>query len=285
MIKHLPNLIDYSKEEILDIINLAIDMKKNPDNYKKKLKNKTLVMWFEKPSLRTRVSFETGMEQLGGHAIYLDTQKTHGDKGAVKDEVKCLSRFSDIIMARVFSHDTILEMIKSSDVPIINGLCDKFHPCQALADLMTVFEQIGENATIAYVGDGNNVCNSLIIICKKLGMKINVSTPSDLKPDYEADLWSEDPKEAVKDADVVYTDTWVSMGNEENKAEFNAKLKPYQVNSGLIGSKYFMHCLPAVRGNEVTNEVIDSDKSIIYDQAENRMHVQKAVILKLLNVE
>jgi ornithine carbamoyltransferase len=286
VIKHLPDLKDMSGKERLDIIKLGIAIKKNPKKYSGLLKSKTMAMWFEKPSLRTRVSFETGMTQLGGHAIYLDPETAHV-KAKLEDEIRCLSRFVDIIIARVFSQDTITKMISASNVPVINALSDKYHPCQALADLMTVYEVFSnpKKITIAYVGDGNNVCNSLITAATKLGVKIHVATPESLKPLANPDLWTKDPIAAVKDASVVYTDTWVSMGFEAKKDEMIALLKPYQVNKKLIGDRFFLHCLPAIRGQEVTDEVIDSDKSLVYQQAENRMHVQKAIILKLLGIK
>jgi ornithine carbamoyltransferase len=223
------------------------------------------------------------MTQLGGHALYLDFSTTH-KKAKVEDEIKCISKMVDIIIARVFDYSTIEKMKNSSSVPVINALCNKHHPCQAMADIMTVFEYSKNpyKAKIAYVGDGNNVCNSLTDVAKTLGIKISVSTPKELKPISKPDFWSENPKEAVKDADFVYTDTWVSMGEEDKKEEKIKQLNKYQVNKELIGNKYFMHCLPAVRGQEVTDEVIDSKKSIVFDQAENRLHVQKAIILTLL---
>lgn len=279
-LKNLPDISSFSKEQFERVLKLALDMKKTPDEYLDALKQKTLVMWFEKPSLRTRLSFEAGMTQLGGHAIYLDTGTTHKGKADIKDEIKAASRYADIIMARVFEHKTIEEMIVGSEVPVINGLCNLYHPCQAAADVMTIYEFIGKDAKVAYVGDGNNVCNSLITACKILGLKISVATPDDSKPKAEPDFWSNDPFAAVADADVVYTDVWVSMGEEGKAYE---KFKPYQVNKKLLSDKYFMHCLPAIRGLEVTDEVIDSPKSLVFDQAENRMHAQKAIMLELLS--
>lgn len=278
--KNLPEISAFSKEEFKKVLDLAFDMKKNPSKYENALKQKTLVMWFEKPSLRTRLSFETGMTQLGGHAIYLDVNTTHKGKADIKDEIKCLSRFADIMMARVFEHDTVEQMITASDIPVINGLSDLYHPCQAAADIMTIYEFAGKNPVVAYVGDGNNVCNSLINACKILGIRINVATPEAMKPEAEPNLWTLDASEAVKDADVVYTDTWVSMGETGKDTK---SLEPYQVNAALIGDRYFMHCLPAIRGQEVTDEVMDSPKSIVFDQAENRMHAQKAIMLELLS--
>lgn len=280
-IKHLPEISSFSKEQFERVLKLAFEMKKDPKKFEDALKRKTLVMWFEKPSLRTRLSFEAGMTQLGGHAIYLDPSTTHKGKADIKDEVKCLARFADILMARVYDHHTITQMIEAADIPVINGLSDLYHPCQSVADVMTVYEFTGKkNPTVAYVGDGNNVCNSLINACKILGIKINVATPEAMKPQAEPDFWTVDPKEAVADADVVYTDIWVSMGEEGKDTKV---LEPYQVNKQLIGDKFFMHCLPAVRGSEVTDEVMDSPKSLVFDQAENRMHAQKAIMVELLS--
>jgi len=283
--KHLPNLKDFSKKEILDLINLALDIKKNPKNYEDKLKGKSMAMWFEKPSLRTRVSFEACMTQLGGHAIYLDPKKTHA-KADIKDEIACLARYVDIIIARVFDHRTIKNMVDSSRVPVINALCDKYHPCQALADIMTVFENSDNplKSSIAYVGDGNNVCNSLIEISKKLGINIIAATPKDLKPILKPNLWSSDP-ESIVGADFIYTDTWVSMGQEKEKDVKIKKLKSYQVTKKILGNSYFMHCLPANRNQEVTSEVLDSKKSLVFDQAENRLHINKALVLTLLRIK
>ncbi|HEX5797434.1 MAG TPA: ornithine carbamoyltransferase [Candidatus Saccharimonadales bacterium] len=278
--KNLPEISAFSKIQFERVLKLAFEMKKNPDKFADALKQKTLVMWFEKSSLRTRLSFETGMTQLGGHAIYLDLNTTHKGKADIKDEVKCLSRFADILMARVYDHGTIEQMVKAADIPVINGLSDLYHPCQAVADVMTVYEFAGKEPVVSYVGDGNNVCNSLINACKILGIRINVATPKNMKPAAEPDLWTTDPEEAVADADVVYTDTWISMGEDGKDI---TSLKPYQVNKKLIGDRYFMHCLPAVRGQEVTDEVMDSKKSLIYDQAENRMHAQKAIMVELLS--
>ncbi len=273
----------FSKNELESIIHLALDLKKNKEKYSHLLDGVTMAMWFEKPSVRTRVSFETAMTQLGGHAIYLDFSTMH-KKAKVEDEIKCISKMTDIIIARVFDYSTIEKMKNSSSVPIINALCNKHHPCQAMADIMTVFENSIDpyKSEIAYVGDGNNVCNSLIDVAKILGIKISVSTPEKLKPLSKPDFWSKNPKEAVKTANFVYTDTWVSMGEEDKKEEKIKQLSPYQVNKNLIKEKFFMHCLPAVRGQEVTDEVIDSKKSLVFEQAENRLHIQKAIILTLL---
>lgn len=282
---HIPNLKDLTKEQIEEIIDLGIEVKKNPEKYSEALKNKVLIMLFEKSSTRTRLSFEAGMTRLGGHAIFLDWKTTHLKKAKLKDEARCMERYADIIMARVFKHETILELAENSSKPVINALCDKYHPCQALADYMTIKEKFGklEGLKLAYLGDGNNVANSLIIAGKKLGVKVAVACPKGYEPSEKPDILTTDPKEAAKDADVIYTDTWISMGQEE-EAEKRKKVFPaYQVNKEILGKAYFMHCLPAYRGYEVTDEVLDSEKSIVFDEAENRMHAQNALMLKLLD--
>lgn len=280
-VKHLPEISAFSASELQKVLDLAFEMKKNPKKYEDKLNKKTLVMWFEKASLRTRLSFETGMTQLGGHAIYLDVGTTHKNKADIGDEVKCLARYADIIMARVYDHGTIEKMIENSDIPVINALCNLYHPCQAVADIMTIYEFVGKDAVVSYIGDGNNVCNSLITACKILGLRIQVATPEGFEPSAKPDLYTNDPQEAADGADVIYTDTWVSMG--EGKDKDISVFKEFQVNKQLIKDKYFMHCLPAVRGQEVTDEVIDSPKSLVFDQAENRLHAQKAIMLELLS--
>ncbi len=280
---HFPEVTSFTPEQLQKVLNLAADVKQNPAKYTDALKQKTLVMWFEKSSVRTRLSFETGMTQLGGHAIYMDVRTSHGSKAKLHDEIKVASRYADIIMARVYDHQTIEDMISSSEVPVINGLCNLYHPCQAVTDALTIYEFVGQQATVAYIGDGNNVCNSLINTCQMLGMKIHVATPENFKPKVTPDLWTIDPKEAVESADVVYTDTWVSMGDEAEAAEREKIFLPYQVDKALLGDRYFMHDLPATRGKEVTDEVMDDPKSLIFDQAENRLHAQKAIMLELLS--
>lgn len=281
---HLLTLKNWSKEDIIHIIDEAILIKEDPEKYYKVLKGKTLAMLFEKKSTRTRVSFESGMTQLGGHALFIDWKTTQLGKADLKDEIKCIDRYVDIIMARVYKHKDIEIMAKYAEKPVINALSDKYHPCQILADLMTIKEKFGNfnNLKLAYVGDGNNVCNSLIIGCKKLGIKINVATPKGYEPKEKSDLLTNDPKKAAKDANILYTDTWISMGQEEEKKKRLKIFPPYQVNKKLLGKALFMHCLPACRGYEVTDDVIDSKQSIVFDQAENRLHAQKAVILKLM---
>jgi ornithine carbamoyltransferase len=263
------------------------------------LKGKTLAMIFEKPSTRTRVSFEVGMWQLGGYALYLSSTDLQLGRGeTIGDTAQVLSRYVSGIMARVFAHQTILDLVKYSKVPVINGLSDFSHPCQGLADLFTVYEKKGrlEGLKLAYIGDGNNVAHSLLYGCSKVGMNITLGCPEGYEPDSLVVEQAEeeakrtgcevkvihDPKEAVKGADVIYTDVWASMGKEKEREERLKILKPYQVNPQLVqGAKedyLFMHCLPAHRGEEVTDEVADSKNSVIVDQAENRMHTQKAVM-------
>jgi ornithine carbamoyltransferase len=263
------------------------------------LKGKTLAMIFEKPSTRTRISFEVGMWQLGGYALYLSAEDLQLGRGeTISDTARVLSRYVNGIMARVFGHQTILDLIHSSTVPVINGLSDFSHPCQGLADLFTIYEKKGRlsGLKLAYVGDGNNVAHSLLYGCSKVGMDIILACPKGYEPRSEVVAGAKeeakksgcevkvtiDPREAVKGADVVYTDVWASMGKEKEHEERVKKFKLYQVNPQLVkGAKedyIFMHCLPAHRGEEVTDEVADSRSSVIFDQAENRMHTQKALM-------
>ncbi len=289
----LLTLSDFDGAWITSIIKDAGKIKADPAKYGHSLEGKVLSMLFMKPSTRTRTSFEAGMAQLGGHAIYLDYRTTNFAKGSLKDEVKCVDRYSDIIMARVFKHQEIKDIADAAEKPVINGLCDRFHPCQALADVMTLKEKLGSyKFKLAYVGDGNNVCNSLIIACLKVGAGISVATPKGYEPDAEVVKWglenglelTNKPADAVDGADAVYTDVWVSMGQEKEKKERMKVFKGYTVDKKLLGGSYFMHCLPAMRGLEVTNQVLDSPKSIVFDQAENRLHAQKAAIMRLMDV-
>lgn len=297
---HLVTLLDWKSELIGEVIDNAIKVKGNQAKYADALKNKSLCMLFQKTSTRTRVSFEAGMTQLGGHAIFLDWRTTNFTLGDLKDEIRCLDRYCDIIMARVYKHADIKAMADASRVPVINALCDLYHPCQILADLMTIKEKKGklEGLKLAFVGDGNNVCNSLIIGGSKMGMRVAVATPKGYEPHESAVAVGEKygkyehfnkPEDAVKGADVVYTDTWVSMGQEEEKEKRLHDFKGYMVDAKLMAhakkDALFMHCLPAHRGYEVADEVLDSKQSIVFDEAENRMHVQKAVMLNLLGVK
>jgi ornithine carbamoyltransferase len=267
------------------------------------LKGKTLAMIFEKPSTRTRVSFEVGLWQLGGYALYLNASDLQLGRGeTVADTAKVLSRYVNGIMARVFAHQTILDLVKYSKVPVINGLSDFTHPCQGLADLFTIYEKKGRlsGLKLAYVGDANNVAHSLLYGCSKVGMDITLGCPKGYNPNpgvvsearEEGDRSgckvevTNDPKEAVKEADIVYTDVWASMGKEKEHEKRVKILKPYQVNAKLVKEAkedyLFMHCLPAHRGEEVTDEVADSKNSVIFDQAENRLHTQKALLALIM---
>ena len=257
-----------------------------------------MAMVFAKPSARTRISFETGFYRLGGHALFLGPNDIGiGKRESVADVARVLSRFNDIIMARLFDHNHILELAEYADVPVINGLTDFNHPCQIMADIFTVIEKKGDisNLKISYVGDGNNIVHSWLKLSTRLKFKLNIATPEGYEPDSgaiteaisirtsEIELFN-NPFEAVKDADIIYTDVWASMGQKE-EAEYRRRLfERYQVNSDLMSATgrkdtLFMHCLPAERGVEVTDEICDSPNSIIFDQAENRMHAQNAIML------
>ena len=284
--------LEYDGRWIKSVIADAEKLKKDGKRYREALEGKVLSMLFMKNSTRTRVSFEAGFAQLGGHAIFLDWRTTNFTKGSLKDEIRCLDRYSDIIMARVFRHQEIVDIADAAEVPVINGLCDTYHPCQALADVMTAYEKLKTyKFKLAYIGDGNNVCNSLLIACAKVGAEISVASPKGYEPAANAVNYAkahgtltltDDPKEAAKDADIVYTDAWVGLGQEGEKDGRMKAFAGYTVNEELLGYAYFMHCLPALRGYEVTDEVMDSPKSMIYDEAENRMHAQKAVMMRLL---
>jgi ornithine carbamoyltransferase len=284
--KHLLSLNDLTREEIIALIDYAIKIKNNPDAYNDALKNKTLSMIFQKESTRTRISFEAAMTQLGGHAIYLDWRTTNFVRASIADEIKCISRYSNAISARLNSHDDILAMANSATVPVINALTDKSHPCQILGDLMTIKEKFGNfNVKMAFIGDGNNVSNTLIAGCDKLGIKITVATPKGYEPAGKSPLLTltNDPKKAAESADVIYTDTWISMGQEAENDKRIRDFKGYTITADMVRGKVFMHCLPAHRGLEVESEALDSPASIVFDQAENRMHIQKAILLELIN--
>ena len=289
------------EEEVETILNIASDFKAGKIE-EKPLKDQKLAMIFQKSSTRTRVSFEVGMYELGGTALFLSTNDIQLGRGEpIKDTAKVLSRFVDVIMIRAIEHDDVIELERESDVPIINGLTNLEHPCQALADMLTVKEHKGGfDGKFVYVGDGNNVCNSLLLICGCLGMDMAVACPDEYRPNEEITKKAKeyakannstititsDIEEAVSGADVIYTDVWVSMGDEEESEKRRADFKDYQVNQNLIDMAdddvIFMHCLPAIRGEEVSAEVIDGPHSVVYDQAENRMHAQKAVLYYFL---
>ena len=299
--KDLLTLDELTDNELSKIIDEGIKLKKQlkKGSHKPILKNKTLGMIFEKPSTRTRVSFETGMFQLGGHALNLSSSVLQLSRGeSVEDTAKTLSRYVDAIMARVYDQKILEILAKNSDVPVINGLSNSFHPCQTLADLMTIKEKKKKlkGLKIAWIGDGNNVCNSLIYGCSKTGINISIATPKGFEPDKTVIKKSKkkitivlttDPQEAVKNADVVITDTFTSIHNLDKKRE-KKFLPKFQVNPSLMKkakkNAIFLHCLPAKRGKEVTSSVIDGSQSVVWDQAENRLHSQKALLISLIDI-
>lgn len=299
-LRHLVSITDLSSKEIVKILDLADKLKKELKTKSKNkplLERKTLAMIFEKPSLRTRLSFEIGMTQLGGHAIYLGPADIQmGTREPVSDIARVTSSMCDIIMARTFAHKTVEDLAKFSTVPIINGLSDMEHPCQILADLMTIREvkKKLKGLTISFVGDcENNVTHSLALASHILDIKFRCASPKGYEMNktilkQSKATQSNDPKIAVRNADVVITDTWVSMGDEAEKEKRMKIFKPFQVNKKLMQlakkDAIFLHCLPAYRGNEVTAEVIDGAQSVAFEEAENRLHAQKALMLFLLNV-
>ena len=301
MAKHFLHISDYSNDELWEILHLAKEVKTkfhNREEYKP-FKDQSLAMIFAKPSARTRISFETGFEWLGGHALFLGPSDIEiGKREAIKDISRLFSRYNDLIMARLFDHTHILELAEYADVPVINGLTDYNHPCQIMADFMTVWEHRGtlDNLKITYMGDGNNIVHSWLQLASKFPMHFVCCCPSGYEPDektvemvensgissYEL---SHEPKLAVKNADVVYTDVWASMGQKEETEEREKIFSDYQVNEALMESAgkdtFFMHCLPAERDREVTDGVMEADYSIVFDEAENRMHTQNAIMVYL----
>ncbi|GIO86619.1 ornithine carbamoyltransferase [Paenibacillus faecis] len=298
-------LDDYSTEEIQYLIDLAVEIKakqKRGEAYQP-LKGKTIGLIFEKSSTRTRVSFEVGMYQLGGHALFLSKNDIQLGRGeTIADTAGVMSRYLDGIMIRTFGHDKVVDLARYSTVPVINGLSDLAHPCQVLADYQTIYEHKGtlKGLKLAYIGDGNNMAHSLMIGGAKLGVHVSVAGPEGYEPDPQVVAAAReiaratgavievlrDPREAVKDADVIYTDVWASMGFEEEQKAREAAFASYQVDEELAGyakpDYLFMHCLPAHRGEEVSEGVIDGEHSIIFDQAENRLHAQKALMAALM---
>ncbi len=292
-------LVERTRAELEFLLQLALQVKAQPQQVRGALDGKTLAMIFEKPSLRTRATFEIGMNQLGGRALYFSPQEVGlGKRESVPDVARNLSRWVDVIVARVFAHATVAGLAEHATVPVINGLSDFEHPCQALGDFQTLLEHKGrlDGLTLAWVGDGNNVCHSLIAGAARLGIRMRVATPPGYEPDPAVandaraaggDLTlTHDPAEAVASADAVYTDVWASMGQENEAVERAKVFRPFQVNAGLMRraapEALFMHCLPAHRGDEVTDEVMDAPYSVVFDQAENRLHSQKAILLALL---
>ena len=299
--KHLISMADLSNEEIIELLDMAEDLKEKRLRGKVTdlLKNKSLAMIFEKSSTRTRVSFEAGMADLGGHALYLNYRDIQIGRGeTVADTARVLSGYVHGITARVNSHDTVVDLAEHASVPVINALSDKEHPCQILADLLTIQEYKNrlDGLKYAWIGDGNNVCNSAILGCAIVGMDIVVACPEGYEPDEDIVAQARamggnvtitnDPAEAAKDADVFYTDVWISMGDEDELEKRMHDLANYQINSELVAlakhDAIVMHCLPAHRGEEITAEVLDGPHSVVFEQAENRMHAQKALMLKLM---
>ncbi|MFP3720030.1 ornithine carbamoyltransferase [Niallia circulans] len=303
--KDLLTLADYSKETILELLDKAKAIKEShlKGEIIAPLKGKTLGMIFEKSSTRTRVSFEAGMLQLGGHALYLNSRDLQIGRGeTISDTAKVLSQYVDAIMIRTFSHDIVEELAEHATIPIINGLTDLYHPCQALADLLTLLEVKGslEGLKLAYIGDGNNVAHSLLIACSKVGSDISIATP----PNYEVDkkvaelaysfakisgskiVLTHNPIEAVREADAIYSDVWTSMGQEAENEQRLKDFQGFQINAELVNhakSDYiFLHCLPAHREEEVTSEIIDGSHSYVFQQAGNRLHAQKALLVEIL---
>ena len=307
MFKHkdLVSIHDYSADDVQKIFDVAADMKKNPKKYHDSLRGKTLAMIFEKSSTRTRVSFEVGMFQLGGHALFLSARDIQLGRGeTIYDTAKVLSRYVDGIMARTFAHKTVTDLAEYATVPVINGLTDLLHPCQGLTDYFTAYEKFDgklKGRKIAYIGDGNNMAHSLMYGAAKVGMHIAVATPKgyEVNPEVaakaQADHESAGTKltltnsidEAAADADIIETDVWASMGQEEEAQKRLRDFEGWQVNERVMGlakkDAIFMHCLPAHRGEEVAAEVCDSPQSVIFDEAENRLHVQKALMYLLMN--
>jgi ornithine carbamoyltransferase len=300
--RHFLSIAELTRDEIFEIFDLSRELKEKTKRGEPHhlLKGKTLAMVFAKPSARTRISFEVGMFQLGGHALYLGPNDIGvGTREAVKDVARVLSRYNDGIMARLFGHQDIIELAQYAAVPVINGLTDLLHPCQIMADAFTILEHRTtlDNLKVAFIGDGNNVANSWINFASRVPMTLALAVPEGYDPNPEILANARktgiseitvhrDPKEAVKNADVVYTDVWASMGQEAEAAKRKQIFQPFQVNEALMKyarpDTYFMHCLPAHRNEEVTDGVIESPNSIVFDEAENRMHVQKAIMVKLM---
>ena len=299
----LLTLKTWKSDEIIDVLTTGLEMKAHPERYAETLQGQTLAMLFQKTSTRTRASFEVGMTQMGGHAMYLDWRSTNFLLADLKDEAQVLSRYADGIAARMLKHEELCQLASGAEVPVINGCCDRYHPCQALGDLMTAWEICGslDKVHMVYVGVLNNVCNSLIVGCTKAGVRITAVTPEVNAPSEDPELLAEaketglftqtlDLASAVADANLVYTDTWVDMEffiDPKHEAEKQRRIEvftPYQVNAKLLEKTeaLVMHCLPAHKGYEVTEEVMSSPRCVAVDQAENRMHIQKAILKRLL---
>jgi len=303
MKRNLINLESLTEENIEHLFELTDRLKQNKGAQTDDLKGKSIGLLFQKPSNRTRVSFEVGIWQMGGNCIYLGPDEINlGKRESTEDVAKTLSRYLNAIVARTHTHDDIVDLAKHASIPVINGLSDLSHPCQALADIYTIKEKLGQltNKSIAYIGDGNNVCHSLMLCCAKIGLHINIATPKNYEPNKDfveaarahaknsgaKMTLTNSPDEAICGAHAIYSDVWVSMGQEaENEKRLN-DFQKFQVNAKVAKKAdpdyIFMHCLPAHRGQEVTAEIIDGSHSVVFDQAENRMHVQKAILIFLL---
>ena len=302
MNNHFLHINDFSSDELLDIMNLAKDLKekfRNRENYKV-FSNRSLAMIFAKPSARTRISFETGFEWLGGHALFLGPNDIGiGKREAIKDIGRLLSRYNDLVMARLFDHKHMLDLASSSSIPVINGLTDYNHPCQIMSDLFTIWEHRGslDDLKISYLGDGNNIVHSWLELTQKFPIDFVCACPVGYEPDKNTlDKSTEiglskitvtnDPLDSINNSDVIYTDVWASMGQKEEAAIREEIFQPFQINHTIMSqageNAKFMHCLPAERGREVTDEVMEADYSIVFDQAENRLHIQNAIMVTLL---
>lgn len=299
--EHFLSITDLSYKEILSLLNDAADLKarRKQGKFSSELKGKSLAMIFEKPSTRTRVSFEVAMTELGGHSLYLDTSTLQLGRGeTIEDTARVLSRYVHAIMIRAYKHETVVKLASVSTVPVINGLDDLEHPCQTLADLMTIFEfkKKFKDLKFAWIGDGNNVCNSLILASAMLGMSMVIACPEGYEPDKATVAKAlkigvdiqiiRSPEKAARNADVLYADVWVSMGDEAEKEKRKKDFAKYQINKALLAEAkkdaIVLHCLPAHRGEEITSDVVDGKNSKVFDQAENRLHTQKALLLNLM---
>jgi len=300
--KDFLTILDLTPDEIYDMFDLARELKAKTKKGEKhhELNGQTLAMIFQKPSARTRVSFEVGMFQLGGHALHLSPNDIGlGKRESVADVARVLSRYNDGIMARVFGHDIVVELGEYASIPVINGLSDLVHPCQVMGDTLTILEHRGnlDNLKVTYIGDGNNLANSWLNMASRLQMTLHLAIPKGFDPDENVLENAQnvgkskieiirDPKEAVRDADIIYTDVWASMGQEKEAEKRKKIFKDFQVNSELVSfakpDAKVMHCLPAHRGDEITDDVIDGPHSIVFDEAENRLHAQKAIMVALM---
>lgn len=293
------SVLDLSQAQFMACIEGALSIQKNPSRYTTMLSGLSVALLFKKTSTRTRTSFELGLSEMGAHCVFVDWKSSNFILAEIKDEIHALSRYADLIIARMSTHTELQEMRQNSESPIINGMCDQFHPCQALGDMVTIRSYFGtlRGVTIAYVGDGNNVCHSLIHAAALAGINLIVSTPDNYRPSSQVIMDAQqlggtitlvsDPKQAVRNADVIYTDTWISIGHETETDRRLSAFSSYQVNAALIACaprhSVVMHCLPAHREQEITSGVLDSDRCIVFDQAENRKHAQKCLAAMVLD--